>query len=85
MTEKEQELSKEIARLTGQIVGARATIALLFKAIAIIDARSIDLLRDFVNKLTIVSEGSSDDNLRREGLEHFKQRLMESLTRNDRF
>jgi len=84
MTEKEQELSNEIARLTGQIIMARVVISLLFKLVAPIGGpKCMDIFRDTIRDFEIIPDGRSDDNFRREGFDHFKERLLQSFPSDD--
>ena len=76
----DEEMRDEIARLTGQIVMARAVISFIIQLLALIPGGDmLDVFREKISTFTLEPEGRVDDELRREGLDHFKKRLLQSL------
>lgn len=80
----QKELEQEIARLTGQIVMARAVIELLLQLVSVAVGRDVmAAIRKKLGDVTVVPEGAADDDFVREGLDHFKKRLLERLGNDD--
>ena len=80
MTEKEQELTDEILRLTGQVAAARVSLALIFRILSKgAGPDGGDLVRTLIGESTFISGGGLEDELRREGFDHFKNGVLEIL------